>query len=124
MDDSWTVSEPAQVDQAQEVWDAMDRGDPMPALDSLRDDVLIENGPGAGPWRRIEGKAAFLDMYGGSFQSSGRPSISEAHASSPTSSSQSRWSQRRDGTRRRVMYSTTGRSTCIDLMATARWSAF
>jgi len=64
VDDRWTVCEPAHVARAQGVWNAMDAGDPMPALDALTDDVVIENGPGAGPWRHVEGKAAFLDMFG------------------------------------------------------------
>jgi ketosteroid isomerase-like protein len=43
-------------------WDALTRGDLMVALDLLADDVVVDNGPGAGPWRHIEGKEAFFTM--------------------------------------------------------------
>lgn len=37
-----------------------DRG--FETLDSLSDDIVIENGPCAGPWRRVSGKDAFIEM--------------------------------------------------------------
>ena len=43
-------------------WDALAAGDVMGAFDLLADDVVIDNGPGAGPWRHIEGKEAFFTM--------------------------------------------------------------
>lgn len=64
MDEIWKVPERAEEIRAQSVWNAMGDGDPMPALDALTDDVVIDNGPGAGPWRHVEGKGAFLEMYG------------------------------------------------------------
>jgi ketosteroid isomerase-like protein len=42
--------------KATAVLDAARRGDYGPAFESLTDDVIIENGPGAGPWHRSEGK--------------------------------------------------------------------
>jgi ketosteroid isomerase-like protein len=43
-------------------WDGVARGDFAAAIEQLADDVVIENGPGAGPWRHIEGRDAFLLM--------------------------------------------------------------
>jgi SnoaL-like protein len=45
--------------KAQEVWDAIGRGE-LAGLDDFTDDVAVENGPGAGPWRVLEGKEAFF----------------------------------------------------------------
>jgi hypothetical protein len=64
MDEAWKVPEPAEQVRAQSVWDAMDDGDPMPALEALTEDVVIDNGPGAGPWSHVEGKQEFINMYG------------------------------------------------------------
>jgi SnoaL-like protein len=44
---------------AQEVWDAIARGE-LAGLDDFTDDIVVENGPGAGPWRVVEGKEAFF----------------------------------------------------------------
>jgi ketosteroid isomerase-like protein len=46
----------------QKSWDALTSGDLMTALDLLADDLVVDNGPGAGPWRHIEGKEAFFAM--------------------------------------------------------------
>jgi hypothetical protein len=43
-------------DRAQAALDAARRGDYAPAFDAFADDVLVENGPGAGPWHRARGK--------------------------------------------------------------------
>ena len=62
MDDAWTNKEPEHVARVQSVWDSLVAGDFAAALDSNNDGVIFENGPGAGPWRRTEGKDAFVDM--------------------------------------------------------------
>jgi ketosteroid isomerase-like protein len=50
------MTEHANMAVAQAVWDAVADGDYGPALDTLADDVIMENGPGAGPWHRARGK--------------------------------------------------------------------
>ena len=62
MNEDWTTNDPREVARVQEVWDALLAGDFTTALDSNSDAVIFENGPGAGPWRRTEGKDAFVDM--------------------------------------------------------------
>jgi ketosteroid isomerase-like protein len=47
--------------EAQDVWDALAAGDPGPAFDSLAEDVVVENGPGAGPWRHVVGRDALAE---------------------------------------------------------------
>ena len=42
--------------EAQAALDAARAGDYGPAFEALHDDVILENGPGAGPWRRAYGK--------------------------------------------------------------------
>lgn len=63
----------------QEGWDAVGRGDFATAFDSIADDVVVDNGPGAGPWRHLEGKEAFFTMamqfvpfFEGTWQQEGR----------------------------------------------------
>ena len=46
---------------AQAAWDAIGRGDVD--LDAFTDDMVVDNGPGAGPWRHLEGKEAFFTMF-------------------------------------------------------------
>jgi ketosteroid isomerase-like protein len=46
----------------QDGWDALAAGDVGSALDMFAEDVVVDNGPGAGPWRHIEGKEAFFTM--------------------------------------------------------------
>ncbi len=48
--------------RTQQSWDGIAESDFTAALDQLADDVIIENGPGAGPWRHIEGRDAFIQM--------------------------------------------------------------
>jgi len=43
-------------DRAQAILDATRRGDYAPAFDNFADDIVMENGPGAGPWHRARGK--------------------------------------------------------------------
>jgi hypothetical protein len=62
MNESWTHDEPEHVARTQTVWDALLAGDFATVLDSNADAVIYENGPGAGPWRRVEGKDSFVDM--------------------------------------------------------------
>ena len=68
------------VKEVQEAWDAVAEGNPAPAFEQLADDVVVENGPGAGParWRHLEGKVAFFTMamefgqfFGGTFHQKG-----------------------------------------------------
>jgi hypothetical protein len=42
-------------DRTQAALDAARQGDYVPAFDAFTDDVLLENGPGAGPWHRARG---------------------------------------------------------------------
>jgi ketosteroid isomerase-like protein len=50
------------VQKTQASWDANARGDFEPAIASLTPDVMVENGPGAGPWRFVEGRDAFVEF--------------------------------------------------------------
>ncbi|HEY2265191.1 MAG TPA: hypothetical protein VGI96_21375, partial [Streptosporangiaceae bacterium] len=57
-------------DRAQAILDATNRGDYAPAFDNFADDIVMENGPGAGPWHRARGKddlALLLLELAGSF---------------------------------------------------------
>lgn len=60
-------------------WDALAAGDLVKALDLLADDIVVDNGPGGGPWRHVEGKEAFFAMamqfmpfFQGTWQQEGR----------------------------------------------------
>jgi ketosteroid isomerase-like protein len=44
--------------RTEQSWEAVRRGELN--LDDLADDIVVENGPGAGPWRHVEGKDEFL----------------------------------------------------------------
>ncbi len=44
--------------RTQEIWDAIERGELK--LDELADDVVVDNGPGAGPRPHIESEVAFF----------------------------------------------------------------
>jgi ketosteroid isomerase-like protein len=55
---------------AQSAWEAVAKGDYRLAFDALADEVIMENGPGAGPWHRARGKddvALLLLEFGGHF---------------------------------------------------------
>jgi ketosteroid isomerase-like protein len=61
------------------VWDQINAGDYSHALDDIREDVVVDNGPGAGPWRHIEGRDAYVEMmmafiplFGESWHQTGR----------------------------------------------------
>ena len=62
MNENWTSNQPKHVARTQGVWDALLAGDFAAALDSNTDCVIFENGPGAGPFRRTEGKDGFVEM--------------------------------------------------------------
>ena len=62
MDNNWTRNDPDHVARVQGVWDALLADDFETALDANTDGVIFENGPGAGPWRRTDGKHGFVDM--------------------------------------------------------------
>jgi hypothetical protein len=47
--------------KANETWDAVRRGE-LGGLDDFTDDLVVDNGPGAGPWRHLEGKVAFFEF--------------------------------------------------------------
>lgn len=47
--------------KAQTSWDAVARGE-LGDVDDFADDLIVENGPGAGPWRVVEGKQAFFEF--------------------------------------------------------------
>ena len=44
------------LDRVQALWNAARDGDYGPLYDALSDEVILENGPGAGPWHRAIGK--------------------------------------------------------------------
>jgi hypothetical protein len=62
MNESWTRNDPDEVARTQTMWDALLAGDFAAVLEENGDNVVYENGPGAGPWRRTDGKDAFVDM--------------------------------------------------------------
>ena len=57
-------------DRAQAILDAVRQGDYGPNFDLYADDVVLENGPGAGPWHRARDKedlALMLTEFAGFF---------------------------------------------------------
>ena len=67
-------------DRTQAALNASRQGDYAPAFDALTDDVLMENGPGAGPWHRARGKddlalllLEFASSLGETFHQDGWP---------------------------------------------------
>jgi ketosteroid isomerase-like protein len=52
----------ARLQAMQAAWDALATGDPTAAFDVLAEDVVVDNGPGAGPWRHVEGREALADV--------------------------------------------------------------
>ena len=67
------------LDKANATWESARQGDYSQGFDDLADDVIVENGPGAGPWHRAVGKddvalmlLEFADALGGTFHQDGR----------------------------------------------------
>jgi hypothetical protein len=69
------------MDQAfvQGLLDSAEAGDYGPAFESFSEDLIVENGPGAGPWRHAEGRDAFANVllefsayFDGTFRQHGR----------------------------------------------------
>ena len=65
--------------RTQQAWDGIAAGDFRPAIEQLSADVVVENGPGAGPWRHIEGRdaciemmLAFIPIFGDTWKQEGR----------------------------------------------------
>lgn len=63
----------------QEILDAAGSGDYGPSFESLAENIIVENGPGAGPWRRAECRDEFANLllgfaafFDGTFQQHGR----------------------------------------------------
>jgi ketosteroid isomerase-like protein len=50
------------IPEAQQAWDVFASGDPGPLFDALAEDVVVDNGPGAGPWRHVEGRDALAEV--------------------------------------------------------------
>ena len=69
------------LDQAsvQEMLDAAEAGDYGPVFESFDKKIVVENGPGAGPWRHAEGRDEFANVllefsayFNGTFHQRGR----------------------------------------------------
>jgi hypothetical protein len=69
------------LDQAavQGLLDAAEAGDYGPAFESFAENIIVENGPGAGPWRHAEGRDEFANVllefaafFDGTFRQHGR----------------------------------------------------
>jgi hypothetical protein len=61
------------------IWKGIAEGDPTLAWDFMGADIKVENGPGAGPWRRLQSRDEladllmnFTDIFGGTFHQEGR----------------------------------------------------
>jgi hypothetical protein len=59
--------------------DAAEAGDYGPVFESVADNIIVENGPGAGPWRHAEGRDEFATVllefaafFNGTFHQRGR----------------------------------------------------
>jgi|ERR1700677_2084223 hypothetical protein len=59
--------------------DAAEAGDYGPAFETFSDSIIVENGPGAGSWRRAEGRDEFANVllgfsafFNGTFRQHGR----------------------------------------------------
>ena len=66
-------------DMTNAAWKGLAAGDPTLAWEHLSDDLEVENGPGAGPWRTLHGRDAlgellinFAEIFGGTFHQEGR----------------------------------------------------
>jgi ketosteroid isomerase-like protein len=66
-------------DTVQGLLDAAEAGDYGPVFETFAENIIVENGPGAGPWRRAEGRdqfanilIAFSAFFNGTFHQRGR----------------------------------------------------
>lgn len=46
--------------RTQQAWDAVAIGDYMTAINDYAEDIIVDNGPGAGPYRHVEGRDAYI----------------------------------------------------------------
>jgi len=67
------------IASVQGMLDAAEAGDYGPAFESFAADIVVENGPGAGPWRHADGRDDFANLllefaafFNGTFQQRGR----------------------------------------------------
>ena len=67
------------IPSVQAMLDAAETGDYGPVFESFAPNIIVENGPGAGPWRHAEGRDAFADVllefsafFNGAFRQHGR----------------------------------------------------
>ena len=49
-------------DTVQGLLDAAEAGDHGPVFETFAENIIVENGPGAGPWRIAEGRDQFADV--------------------------------------------------------------
>jgi ketosteroid isomerase-like protein len=63
----------------QQMLDASEAGDYGPVFESFAENIIVENGPGAGPWRHAEGRDEFANVllefsayFDGTFRQRGR----------------------------------------------------
>jgi len=67
------------IASVQEMLDASEAGDYGPVFESFDEHIIVENGPGAGPWRHAEGRDEFANVllefsafFDGTFRQHGR----------------------------------------------------
>jgi ketosteroid isomerase-like protein len=67
------------VASVQQMLDATEAGDYGPVFESFAENIIVENGPGAGPWRHAEGRDEFANVllefsayFNGTFRQRGR----------------------------------------------------
>lgn len=67
------------VASVQQMLDASEAGDYGPVFESFAENIIVENGPGAGPWRQAEGRDEFANVllefsayFNGTFRQRGR----------------------------------------------------
>jgi ketosteroid isomerase-like protein len=66
-------------DRVEAIHEATRAGDYAPAFESFADDIIVENGPGAGPWHHVTNKddfalllLEFASQFGDTFHQDGR----------------------------------------------------
>jgi hypothetical protein len=67
------------ITSVQGMLDSAEAGDYGPVFESFAENIVVENGPGAGPWRHAEGRDQFANVllefsafFNGSFRQRGR----------------------------------------------------